>query len=190
MRRLPALLCGLLLCVACSEPPRKELDRAQAAVDRARQAGADEYAHDAFASATTALQAANDAVTQRDYRLALSHAIDASERADEAARQAESGRNAARAEAERALTAARAARRQLEARITTARLPRRDLQSSTRLLHDADIALQEARTEVDAGHYVKARDALKALTSRITAQIGALELASRGRAARQAKKRR
>ena len=190
MRRLSALLCGLFLCAACSEPPRKELDRAQAAVDRARKAGADEYAHDAFAAAGNALKQAHEAVAQRDYRLALSHALDASERADDAALQAETGRSRARTEAERALAGATAARRQLEARIKASRLAPRDLRAPSRLLSDADTALQEARAQFDAGHYVQARDAVKGLNSRISAQIGALELASRGRSARPAKKRR
>ena len=45
-RRL--LACALLLCAACSEPPQKEIDRAQGAIDAARAAGADQYAPDDF----------------------------------------------------------------------------------------------------------------------------------------------
>jgi hypothetical protein len=91
MRRVAALLCVLFLSAGCSEPPQKEIDRAQGAVDTARAAGAEQYAAAEFAEATTALQQAHDAVTQRDYRLALSRALDASQRAQESARPAADG---------------------------------------------------------------------------------------------------
>src|SRR4029079_8325791 len=88
MSRLSALLgtlvCAVVLFAACSEPPKKEIDQAQQAVDAARQAGAEQYAAEAFAAATAALQQAREAVDQRDYRLALSRAVDAGERAHEA----------------------------------------------------------------------------------------------------------
>src|SRR5262249_38093782 len=60
-----------LLLPGCSEPPQKEIDQAQAAIDSARTAGADRYAADEFTAATTALQKAHESVDQRDYRSAL-----------------------------------------------------------------------------------------------------------------------
>ena len=81
MSRLFAPLCGITcavaLTVACSAPPQKEIDRAQQAVDAARAAGAEQYAPESFAEATAALQQSHEAVNQRDYRLALSRAVDA-----------------------------------------------------------------------------------------------------------------
>ena len=45
MRALSVVLLPLLLlATACSEPPHKELDRAQGAIDAARAAGAEQYA--------------------------------------------------------------------------------------------------------------------------------------------------
>ena len=104
MRRLTALVFALFACVSCSEPPHKEIDRAQGAVETARAAGADRYAPAEFAAATTSLQQANDAVAARDYRLALLRALDAFERALQAARQGADGKARARSDAEVALT--------------------------------------------------------------------------------------
>ena len=72
--------------MACGgEPPDKEMQQAQGAIDAARAAGADQYAHEEFAAAQEALTHANEAVEQRDYRLALNHALDSRERAQNAA---------------------------------------------------------------------------------------------------------
>src|SRR5215470_14405074 len=92
-RRVPrsvAVLAALaaLTAAACGDPPDKEIQQAQGAIDAARAAGADVYAHDEFAAAEQALKNANDAVAQRDYRLALNHALDARDRAKTAATQA------------------------------------------------------------------------------------------------------
>ena len=108
MRRLSVVACAWLLSAACSAPPQKEIDRAQGALDAARAAGADTYAAQELQAATAALQQSHDAVAQRDYRLALSRALDANERALEAAKQAADGKARARSEAEGALAAATA----------------------------------------------------------------------------------
>src|SRR5207302_10523983 len=62
----------LLAATGCSEPPQKEIDQAQAAVDLARTAGAEIYATEEYAAAAAGLQKAHASVDQRDYRQALS----------------------------------------------------------------------------------------------------------------------
>jgi hypothetical protein len=193
MRRLAGVLCVLLLCTACSEPPQKEIDQAQGAIDAARAAGADRYAEESFTAATTALQQAHDAVAQRDYRTALSRAVDANERALQAAKEAADGKAAARSEAERAVTMVGAAVQRLEARIKlaeTARLPARDLASSRRTLADAQRALQEARAAIASEDYLSVPAALKEVPALITAQISALDQATAARAGRGQRRRR
>src|SRR4029078_2966791 len=96
-RLLVSLACGARVAgAACGDPPEKEMQQAQGAIDAARAAGADRYAVEEYTAATEALKNARIAVEQRDYRLALNHALDSLERAQEAARQAADGKAAAR----------------------------------------------------------------------------------------------
>src|SRR5215211_338269 len=101
-RRLALLV--TLLSASCAEPPHKEMNQAQGAIDAARAAGADKFAAAEFTAATDALKRSEDAVAAGDYRQALNHAIDSRERAANAAKMAVDGRAEARGQAERAIT--------------------------------------------------------------------------------------
>ena len=79
------------------------MDQAQGAIDAARAARADRYATEEYDAAVTALKRANEAVAQRDYRLALNHALDARERAQGAAKEAADQQATLRSGAERRL---------------------------------------------------------------------------------------
>jgi uncharacterized protein DUF4398 len=92
-----------LLTYACGSPPHKEIDQAQGAIDAARAAGAEKYAPSEYGAAQTALKQANDAVEQRDYRLALNHALESREQAQNAARTAADTRARMRGDTERAI---------------------------------------------------------------------------------------
>lgn len=188
MLRLSVLCCAVLLCAACSEPPQKEIDRAQGAIDAARAAGAERYATEEFTAATAALQQAHEAVAQRDYRTALSRALTASERAQEAARQAADGKARARADAEVNLTAASTSVQQLRAVLKTAeasKLPRQQLTAAARSVERLDQILQEARAHIAGERYMEAVAALKPVNSTVNEQILALnELSKRPRPAR------
>src|ERR1700687_907238 len=95
--------CAALFASACGEPPTREMDQAQGAIDAARAAGADRYATEEYQAAVDALKQAQDAVEQRDYRLALNHALDSRERAQVAAKQAADQQVTLRSGAERRL---------------------------------------------------------------------------------------
>ena len=86
--RLSACLLAAVLVTACGDPPNKEMDQAQGAIDAARAAGADHYAATEYTAATDALKRSQDAVGQRDYRQALNEALDSREHAQNAAREA------------------------------------------------------------------------------------------------------
>lgn len=192
MLRLGFLLCAFLACAACSEPPQKEIDRAQGAIDAARAAGAEQYASEPFGAATTALQQAHEAVEQRDYRQALSHALEASERAQEAARNAADGKAAARSRSETALKSTTTLLQQLETRINAAeaaRIPARDLRPVTSGAATAAAALQEARATMQAGKYLDASDALAKIHGEIEAQIRALDEMLQARATKRPRAR-
>ncbi len=187
MRGLPGLLLLILLAAACSEPPNKEMNRAQGAVDGARAAGAEQYAAESFTAATSALQQSREAVDQRDYRLALSRAIDAYERAQDAAKLAADGKAKARSDAEAAVSAANAAALQLDSRITAAEaahLSHRALGGPKRTAKDAAATLQKARASIAAGTYVEAIADVKGLEKRIRGAIAELDAAAPARTPR------
>jgi hypothetical protein len=178
MRRLPAIGLLVLLAAGCSEPPQKEIDQAQGAIDTARAAGADKYAADAYNAASDALQKSRDAVGQRDYRQALSYAIDARERAHEAARDAADGKIKARRAAEAAIAATATRAALLETRLKaaeTAHVPTRDLRALRDTSSDAQSALQKAGEDVDAGNYPEAVKAVDGVREKVDAAIRQVE---------------
>jgi hypothetical protein len=190
MRRLLVLLCTILLAGACSEPPAKEMDRAQGALDAAAAAGAEQYAPETFRAARTSLEQSHAAVAERDYRLALSLAIDANDRAQAAAKEAADGKARARGEAEREAAGVDAALKELQGRLAAAqaaRVPARELQAARAAVREAEAALQEVRAMIVAGDVQQAIEALKGRTEAIREQI---RLMDRADAARQTRRRR
>jgi len=192
MRRVAVAVCALLICAACSEPPHKEIDRAQGAIEAARAAGAEQYAQASFAAATTAMQETHEAVEQRDYRLALSRAIDANDRALEAATQAADGKARARSEAEVAVARASPFLRQLDDRLKAAegaRLTPTELAPARQARTEADRTLQEARAAVDRGDYAAATMSVNGLAEKITAETRSLDELITQRTARAPRRR-
>ena len=99
-RFVPAVL-ALVVLGACSEPPHKEHQQAETAVASARAADAAIYAPEGLQAAEAALLKYDESVAQRDYRQALNLAIEARDKAYEAAQQAGEAKNSARNEANR-----------------------------------------------------------------------------------------
>jgi hypothetical protein len=191
MRRLLALLVPLALVAACSAPPQKELDMAQGALDAARAAGAEQYAGQEYAAASTALQQAHDAVSQRDYRLALTRALDAHDRAQDAAKAAADGKARARGEAEAGIAAAAAAITQIRTRIAAAqaaRMTRKDVAQAVDAADAADAAVQKAREAVKAQDYLAAREAVKDIPRKISTELIALDTLASKRTAKPARR--
>jgi hypothetical protein len=150
------------------DPPNKEIQQAQTAIDAARAAGADRYAVEEYTAATTALTNANLAVEQRDYRLALNHALDSLEHAQAAGAQASGGKAAARASADLAVGAAAAAVAAAEAKVKAAEaahVAARSLMPAQAALTAANQRVQEARTAFANGDYPAATDAASAATA-------------------------
>jgi hypothetical protein len=186
-------MCAVVLSVGCSAPPQKEIDRAQQAIDTARAAGAEQYAPENFAEATAALQQSHDAVNQRDYRLALSRAVDASDRAQEAARTAAENKAKARSQSEAAVNAINASVMHLQARLKVAeevRVPSRELGPARATVKDAEAALQKSRTLLAAGNYSGATQTVSALDSQIRSETRVIEAAITLRTARRPVKKR
>ena len=196
MPRLSVLLCTIVILVlsaGCSEPPQKEIDRAQQAIDQARAAGADRYAPETFAAASDALKQSHEAVDQRDYRLALSRAVDASDRAQEATREAADNKAKARQSTEAKINAANAALMQLQARVKTAesaRVPARELKDARDTVTDASAALQKARAALSTEDLTAAQAAVDGLEDEIRSEIRVVEAATTLRTAKRPVRRR
>ena len=192
MPRLGSLLLPLFFAAACSAPPNKELDRAGGAIDAARAAGAEQYAPEPYTAATNALKQANDAVAQRDYRLALTRALDAYGRAQEAARGAADGKARARSAADAAMLAADGALTRLEARLfaVTSRLSRTEAQAVRATHAELESALQKARAALNTGAYVDAKSAAEDVTARIAAEMKELDTAATAKPAKPPRRRR
>src|SRR5205823_5583629 len=143
VRRL--LITVLLFAAAgCSEPPQKEIDQAQAAVDLARTGGADTYAAEEYAAAVAGLQKAHASVDERDYRQALSYAIDARQRAQNALRLAGEGKTNAQRAADAAVRDVSKQVDQLQARLQAAekaRVPTKELRGPRAAIADGRKAL-------------------------------------------------
>jgi hypothetical protein len=153
---LPACLAAALLTAACDEPPNKEMDQAQGAIDAARAAGAEQYASAEYKAAVDALAQSRQAVTIRDYRLALNNALDSFQRAQNAAREAADTKARLRGEAER--TMAEIAVLLAEARMhvdtaETRRVPRNTLRTARTQLAHANEEVQEAGAAMKSGDY-------------------------------------
>ena len=163
MRRLLVIFL-LLFTAGCSEPPQKEIDQAQAAVDAARTAGADRYATADFAAAVSSLDKARASVDQRDYRQALNYALDSRQRAVDAGRQAADGQARARKTADAAYTEAATRANALQAALRTAetnKTPAKLLKAGHAALRTARADLQKASAAISAGNF---EDATKVLT--------------------------
>ena len=178
---------ALVLLTACGTPPHKEIDQAQGAIDAARAAGADRLATEEFNAAIASLKLANDAVGQRDYRLALNHALESREHAQNAARVAAETHGRLRGEVERSLAEITALIAQANGRLTTAertRVTRRVVTDARQSLATANGDVQKAGAAVQAQDFAAAQKLLADAKQRISQVITRLDTAMSGRNAR------
>ena len=162
---------SLTLASCGDDPPDKEIQQAQAALDSAKAAGASEYAPAEFAGAEDALKRARDAVAERDYRLALTSAIDSRERAQSAAAQAAEQKATARTDAERLMASTLLALSQARAKLKAAessRAPAKGVRAAQAALEQADTTVQEAGAAFQRGDYFVVRKTLDGLIARLS----------------------
>jgi hypothetical protein len=179
-RAATACLWALLVLAGCADPPTKEVDRAQGAIDAARAAGAEQYATTEYQAATSALTSAHTAIAAGDYRLALNYALESHEHAQNAARDTADTKAKVRVDVERAtaeIDALIARAKERLAAAEKARVPGRVLAQPTEELTTAAQDLQEARTAAADGEYLAANAALEGLQPRVEAIIAAVDAA-------------
>ena len=161
---------------ACAAPPDKELSTAQGAIDAARAAGAAEYAAADLATAEQTLARARTSVTERDYRAALAHALDAHLQAQAAAKAAAEGRARAQVAADTALDAFARRIDDVEAHLATPeakRVPPAARKAAETAIRRALDTLATARAAVTRGE-LTAMPAIDAADAALARADGAL----------------
>jgi len=194
VRRLVLVVAGLgvLLTVACAEPPTKEMNQAQGALDAAQAAGAEAFAPEEYAAARTALANSTTAAQQGDYRQALAHALDARERAQEAARRAGDEKARIRAEADRALARAEVILDQARASLAAARAARVSgaaLAPHVSRISSAETAIREARAAMAREDFAAAARTVEGLDQALAQSSSEMDAAATARAARRQARR-
>lgn len=179
---LPLLAALLLLAAACDQPPVKEIAAAEAAVRKARDAGADVFVAERYAEADAALREARRRVGEKDYRGALSSATEAAEKARAAAQGAAAARTLAQSDTETTLAEADAALEEagrLRAEAREAKLPDEAFGETGLREEQLRAALQAAHARLESGDVLGAQKAAHELKTR------ALELPAAVQAARE-----
>lgn len=174
---LPALFAAAL-ATACAEPPNKEMDQAQGAIDAARAAGADVYAATEFTAALDSLKSSHAAVENADYRLALDTALASRDHARNAAREAADTKARLRSETERSLADIALVMAQATTSLQAAeraRVPRATLQRSRTELAAINDDVQKAGQAVKAGNYIAAKPLLDGVKPRAEKVLAELE---------------
>jgi hypothetical protein len=178
---LPAVVVLAAAMAACGNPPDREMQQAQGAIDAARAVGAEQYAAGEFLAAQDALIRAGEAVALRDYRLALNHALDSRERAQNAAKLAADAKAAARVDADHALSRMAAEVAGLQGKLKAAeatRTPARVLTPARQAIVDGEQRLQEARAAFEMGDYAQVVGAETPATEALAAAARALDTAT------------
>jgi hypothetical protein len=186
MRLCPGLARGAWLAIivstiACADPPQREIDQAQGAIDAAQAAGAERYATTEFTAATQALKQANEAVTGRDYRLALNYALESREQAQNAARTAADSRAKLRGDVERSIAESKALVTQTRARVdgpSGAQIPRATRRTAQQRLKQLEVDLQKADAALQAEEYMEAERLLMGVKQRIEELVATLSRGS------------
>lgn len=180
-----ALLCSLV--IACAAPPTREMDQAQGSIDAARAAGADRYATEQYEAAVKSLQNAQNAVGQRDYRLALNYALDSRDRAQRAAKEAATQQAVQRSAAERRLGEVTALLDRAKQRLKTAegaRVPRRSLAAARTAIAEAEASMQKAGTAIQEDNYKMSQEQLAESAKNLELAMAEIDTAMKARGRR------
>ena len=157
------------------------MNQAQGAIDGARAAGADRFAVEEFNAATDALKRSEEAAAARDYRQALSHAIDSRERAQLAAKAAVEGRANLRGQAERSISEVATLLARAQAQLKDPDIVRtngRALRTPRATVTKVETMLQEARSALSREDYAAVTTALNGAAAELQAALTQIDQAA------------
>ena len=180
-------LFAALLTTACGEPPGKEMNQAQGAIDAARAAGADKYAATEYGAAVESLKRSELAATERDFRLALNNALESREHAQNAAREAADTKARLRGSAERSMAEIAPILAEANTRIQAAqraRIPAPVLRQLQNELAAVNGAVQKTGAAIAADDYVSVGALLDGAQSRIEKVLAELDATPSSQSAR------
>ena len=176
--RAMAALVVSIVAVACGTPPTKEMDLARQAIGAARSVRAEQYAPTELAAAQTAIDKSTAAVSNRDFKLALNHALDSHERAKTASSVATGAHRERRARLDASLsrvTATLASARTTVAAAARVRANRRVAGRAEATLDTVNTDLQKARALVSEDDLDGADLVLNRVSAGIAAAVGTLQ---------------
>lgn len=180
--RTLTLVALTLVTAACGNPPSKEMDQAQGAIDAARAAGGDKYATAEFGAAVDSLKRSEQAAAERDYRLALNDALESREHAQNAAREAADTKAQLRGTAERTMAELAPLLADANTRLQAVQQARGPARVQARVLRQVqdelatlNASVQKAGDAMTAGDYLSAGPLLDGVKSRIEKVLAELE---------------
>jgi hypothetical protein len=198
LRRMTVAFTGgaLMMLAACAQAPQPAIDGANQALEKARAAGAEEYApeawqlaQDSLKSATTEVQAQNDKFAlMRSYDQATQLLDKATKAADAAASEAASAREEAKKRAETAIQEAQAAVTAAQAALEKApkgKGTEADLLAMKAELESMTASLSKAQEQFNAGKYLAVESSAHSVTEQanaIAADIAQAQSKSKKRA--------
>lgn len=188
MRRTTAAFTGgvLTLLVACAQAPSEAIGGANEAFEKARAAGAEEYAPEAWQLAQDSLKSATAEVQAQDEKFVLSRSYaeatrlleKATKAAEAAASEAASAREKAKQRAEAAIRDAQAAVQAAQTALDRAprgKRTRADLDSMRSQLETLTASLDKAREAFNAGMYLEVESSAHTVTEQahaISSNVG------------------
>lgn len=170
-KKLGFILASLMVLAACAQPPKQEQADAEAALQTATAAGAEEFAAEDLSMAQEALADAKAKMESKDYKGAKASFLDAKSKADAATAAVEPNKQAAKTEAEERMKA-------LETEV--AALDKKVSSMKGAAAQKAEVAsLKEmwksVEADVQGGHYTVAVDKLEEVQTKIDELKTALE---------------
>lgn len=182
LRQMTMALGGgaLMLVAACAQAPQPAIDSANQALEKARAAGAEEYAPEAWQLAQDSVKSATTEVQAQNAKFALFRSYDqasqlldkATKAADAAASEAASAREEAKKRAEAAIQEAQAALTAAQAALENAPKGKgtaADLLAMKGELESMTASLAKAQEQLAAGKYLAVESSAHSVTEQANA---------------------